>query len=175
MGWPGLNNVTISAPVPLDDTHHLVAFECGLPPLDDWLKRRAKANMVSGASRSYVACEGVDVAGYFALAAGAVDVAAATGRVKRNMPDPIPVIVLGRLAITRAHQSKGLGRALFRDAGLRVLRAADIVGVRAMLVDAISIDAKAFYLALGMTVSPLDPMTLMITLADLRGSLAVSP
>ena len=83
--------------------------------------------------------------------------------------------LVARLAITRAHQSKGLGRALFRDAGLRVLRAADIVGVRAMLVDAISNDAKAFYLALGMTVSPLDPMTLMITLADLRGSLAVSP
>ena len=110
------------------------------------------------------------VAGYYALAAGAVVVAAAPGRFRRNMPDPIPVVVLGRLAVDRAYRAQGLGRALFRDAGLRVLQAADIIGVRGILVDAISEDAKAFYLALGMTVSPLDPMTLMVTLADLRAS-----
>jgi GNAT superfamily N-acetyltransferase len=80
--------------------------------------------------------------------------------------------VLGRLAIDVTQQGQGLGRALFRDAGLRVLQAAGIIGVRAMLVDAISDEAKAFYLALGMIVSPLAPMTLMVTLADLRASLA---
>ena len=77
------------------------------------------------------------------------------------MPDPIPVEVLGRLAVDRSQHGKRLGRGLFRDAALRVLQAADIIGVRGMLVDAISHDAKAFHLALGMTVSPLDPMTFL--------------
>ena len=89
--------------------------------------------------------------GYYALAAGAVEVTTAPGHFRRNMPDPIPIVVLGRLAVDRSQQDKGLGRALFRDAGLHVLQAAAIFGVRDVLVDAISNDAKAFYLALGMT------------------------
>ena len=167
------SHLTIDAPVLLDDSHDLGAFDCGVPPLDEWLKRRARDNAASGGTHTYVACEGGKVVGYYALAAGAVEVTAAPGRFRRNMPDPIPIVVLGRLAIDRSHQGKGLGRALFRDAGLRVLQAAAIIGVRGVLVDAISKDAKAFYLALGMTVSPLDPMTLMVTLADLRASLTL--
>jgi GNAT superfamily N-acetyltransferase len=163
--------VTASAPALLADAHQLDAFDCGVPPLDHWLKQRARGNARSGALHTYVACEAAVVVGYYALAAGAVDVAAAPGRVRRNMPDPIPVVVLGRLAVDRTQQGRGLGRALFRDAGLRVLQAADIIGVRAVLVDAISDDAKAFYLALGMVTPPLDPMTLMATLPDLRASL----
>jgi GNAT superfamily N-acetyltransferase len=166
--------VTIDAPVPLNDSHELDSFCCGVPPLDDWLKRRARANTVSGATQTYVACENTRAVGYFALAAGAVDVVAAPGRFRRNMPDPIPIVVLGRLGINRTQQGKGLGRALFRDAGLRVLQAASIIGVRGMLVEAISEEAKAFYLALGLVVSPLDPMTLMVTIADLRASLMSS-
>ena len=167
--------MTVAAPVRLADSHHLDAFDCGLPPLDDWLKRRARGTAASGASHTFVACEGVKAVGYYALAAGAVEIAAASGRFRRNMPSPIPVIVLGRLAIDVSHARKGLGRALFCDAGKRTLQAADIIGVRGLLVDAISDDAKAFYLALGMTVSPLDPMTLMVTLADLRASLVALP
>lgn len=128
-------------------------------------------NARDGASRTYVATENSQVIGYYALAAGAVELAA-PGRFRRNMPEPIPIVVLGRLAVHQAHHGKGLGRALFRDAALRVLQAADIIGVRGLLVDAISDDAKAFYLALGMTVSPIDAMTLMVTLADLKAGLA---
>ena len=164
--------MTIAAPERLDDRHKLDGFDCGMPALDDWLRRRARANAASGASHTYVACEDDAVVGYFALAAGGVAVAAAPGRFKRNMPEPIPVVVLARLAVDRAQHGKGLGRALFRDAALRVLQAADIIGVRGILVDAISQDAKAFYLALGMSVSPLDPMTLMVTLSDLKASVA---
>lgn len=164
--------MTIAAPVLLDDRHIFDTFDCGVPALDDWLKRRARANAKDGASRTYVACDGSQVIGYFALAAGAVEVAAAPGRFRRNMPDPIPVVVLARLAVDRSQHGKGLGRALFRDAALRVLQAADIIGVRGLLVDAISDEAKSFYLSLGMIVSPLDFMTLMITLADLRSSLS---
>ena len=163
--------MSVVAPVLLDDGHTFDAFDCGVPPLDQWLKRRARSNAASGATHTYVACEGNKVVGYYALAAGAVEVTAAPGRFRRNMPDPIPVIVLGRLAVDTSQQGRGLGRALFRDAALRVLQAASIIGVRGVLVDAISDDARAFYLALGMTVSPLDRMTLMVTLADLRASL----
>ena len=167
--------MALAAPVLLDDSHSLDAFDCGVPPLDDWLKRRARANAASGDSHSYVACDSGRVVGYYALAAGAVAVTATPGRFRRNMPDPIPVIVLGRLAVDRAWVGQGLGRGLFRDAGQRALQAAGIIGVRGVLVDAISDDAKAFYLALGMVESPLAPMTLMMTLADLRANLAVPP
>ena len=146
--------MTIAAPILLDDRHVFDAFDCGVLALDEWRRRRARANAKEGASRTYVACDGPQVVGYYALAAGAVDVSAAPGRLRRNMPDPIPVVVLGRLAVDRSQHGKGIGRALFRDAALRVLQAADIIGVRGMLVDAISDEAKAFYLALGMTVSP---------------------
>jgi len=111
------------------------------------------------------------VIGYYALASGAVNIAAASGRFRRNMPDPIPVALLARLAIDRARQGNGLGRALFRDAGMRVARAADVIGIRGILVHAISANARAFYLALGFEPSPVDPMMLMVTLNDLRESL----
>jgi GNAT superfamily N-acetyltransferase len=167
--------VTVAAPVLLDDRHQLDAFDCSVPALDEWLRRRARGNAASGASHTYVATEGNSVVGYYALAAGAVDVTSAPGRFRRNMPDPIPIVVLGRLAIDRSQQGKGLGRALLRDAGLRVVQAAGIIGVRGVLVDAISDEAKAFYLALGMVVSPINPMVLMVTLADLRASLGLTP
>ncbi len=164
--------MTIAAPVPLDDSHQLDAFDCGQPALDKWLKRRARGNAANGASRTYVACQGAAIAGYYALAAGAVDVSAAPGRLRCNMPDHIPIIVQERLAVARAQQGEGLGRALFRDAGLRIVQAASIIGVRGVLVDAISPEAKAFYLALGMVESPIAPMTLMVTVADLRAASA---
>jgi GNAT superfamily N-acetyltransferase len=140
--------------------------------LDDWLKRRARANQVSGASRTFVVSRGNRVVAYYALASGAVELASAPGRFRRNMPDPVPVVVLGRLAIDASEQGHGLGRALFRDAGLRVLGAADTIGIRGILVHAISDDAKQFYTALGFEPSPLEPMTLMVTLADVRAALS---
>lgn len=160
----------LSAPAPLAEDHQLESFDSGVPALDEWLRRRARANTVSGASHTYVCTEGLRVVAYYALSAGAVAVASSPGRFRRNMPDPIPVVVLGRLAVDRAQQGRGLGRALFRDAALRTLAAADIIGVRGLLVDAISDEARAFYVALGMSPSPLDPMTLMVTLGDLRAA-----
>ena len=163
--------MTLSAPEPLGDHHDIAPFGCGVASLDEWLKRRARANQASGASRTIVVCQGNQVVGYYALASGAVDVAAAPGRFRRNMPNPIPVVVLGRLAIDVSQQGHGLGRALFRDAALRVLNAADTIGIRGILVHAISQAAKTFYITLGFEASPLDPMTLMVTLADIRAAL----
>jgi GNAT superfamily N-acetyltransferase len=163
--------MSLTAPHPIHGEHHIGAFDSGVPVLDDWLKRRARANQASGASRTYVVYEEQRVIAYYALASGAVEIQEATGRVRRNMPDPVPVAVLGRLAIERSYQGRGLGRALMRAASRRILQAADIIGIRALVIHAISDDAKAFYLALGLEASPLHPMMLMATLTDLEACL----
>src|SRR5271170_5109624 len=116
--------MTLSAPELLAEHHDLADFDSGEISLDDWLRKRALANQASGASRAFVACEQNRVVGYYALASGAVTLASAPGKFKRNMPDPIPVVLLGRLAVDRAWQGQGVGRALFRDAALRVAQAA---------------------------------------------------
>lgn len=161
----------LSAPAPLSAEHDVSAFACGHSSLDDWLKRRALANQKAGASRTYVVSEDRRVVAYYALASGALACMAATGKLRRNMPDPIPMAILGRLAIDSAFQGRGLGRALFRDAALRILSAADAIGIRGLIVHAISDDAAAFYRALGLEVSPAEPRTLMITLSELRAAL----
>jgi GNAT superfamily N-acetyltransferase len=106
------------------------------------------------------------VVGYYALAVGAVARVHAPGRVRRNMPDPVPVMVLGRLAVHKDYQGRKVGRALLRDAVLRTLQAADIAGIRAILVHAISERARKFYEESGFIGSPMDPMTLMITVSE---------
>ena len=151
-------------PTLLTDEHDLATFDCGVPGLDDWLKRRARANQASGASRSYVVAEGARVIGYYCLAAGAIAVTDAPTALRRNMPDPIPVTVLGRLAIDRSFQGAGTGTALLQDAVLRTGQAAQIVGARGLLVHAISDPAKAFYERYGFVASPTNPMTLVLSL-----------
>lgn len=167
--------MNLSAPEPLADKLDITGFQSGVAVLDDWLQRRARANQDSGATRTFVACDGRQVVGYYALAAGSVQIEAAPTRVRRNMPNPVPVAIIGRLAVDRSAQGRGLGRALVRDAGLRLLHAAEILGIRAVLVHALSDDARAFYVALGFTPSPLDPMTLMVTLRDLEAALTPPP
>ena len=161
----------VTAPEKLTAEHDVSSFSSGEPALDDWLKRRALANEESGASRTYVVSSGGRVVGYYALATGAVAHSDVTGRVRRNMPDPIPVMVIGRLAIDQAYQGRQLGAALLRDAILRTLQAAEIAGIRAILVHAISEAAKKFYERCGFYPSAIDPMTLMITLADAEKAL----
>lgn len=161
----------INAPEKLCADHDLSQFRSGEPTLDDWLRRRAAQNDESGASRTYVACVGKRVVGYYALAVGAVAHANAPGRVRRNMPDPIPVMVIGRLAVDETAQGQAIGPALLRDAILRTLQAAEIAGIRAILVHAISERAKRFYERSGFTASPAEPMTLMITVAEARKAL----
>jgi predicted N-acetyltransferase YhbS len=163
-------NLTLSPPEPLADHHEIEEFNSGEASLDGWLRRRARANQVS-ASRTFVVCEGKKVIGYYALASGAVTVETAPGRFRRNMPDPIPVAVLARLAVDHGWQGKGLGRALFQDAARRVAQAADAIGIRGIVVHAISSEAKKFYLALGFDPSPREPMMLMVTLPDVRAAL----
>jgi GNAT superfamily N-acetyltransferase len=162
---------TLSPPTALDASHDCTLFDCGEASLNDWLVRRARPNQVSRASRTFVVCRASFVVAYYALAAGAVASTAAPGRIRRNMPDPIPMAVLGRLAIDRNLQGQGIGRALLRDAVLRVIQAASAVAMRGIMAQALSDDARRFYLACGFVPSPGDPMLLMATLGGVTAAL----
>lgn len=158
----------ISAPEPLAQHHVLDGFDCGEPSLDAWLKRRSAGNQFSGSSRTYVVCSDNAVIGYYCLAAGALGHADATGPMRRNRPDPIPVMLLGRLAVHRLHHQSGLGTALLRDAVGRTLQVAQIAGVAALLAQAISQDAKRFYRSRGFIESPVKPMLMCLMLDTVR-------
>lgn len=154
----------LSEPVLLSAPHRLGNFSCGVANLDDWLKRRARPNQISGASRTYVVAEGDTVVGYYCLASGALALNEAPPAMRRNMPDPLPIAVLGRLAVDQSYQGRGLGVALLQDAVLRTLQAGDILGIRGLLVHALSAEAQAFYEHHGFVASPTQPMTLILSL-----------
>ncbi len=156
--------MSLSAPELFTEKHDFSRFDSGHDSLDDWLRRRARANQVIGASRTYVVCSGDRVVGYYCLSSGALAVTEAPGALRRNMPDPIPMAVLGRLAIDRNWQGQGLGAALLQDAVLRTAQAALIVGIRGILVHAVSDEAKTFYEHHGFTASPTHPMLLVLSL-----------
>ncbi len=162
-------NLRLGAPQPLDARPLLDEFGSGEASLDEWLKRRALANQLSGASRTFVvADQDGRVYGYYALAAGAVSHQMARGGVRRNMPDPIPVMVLARLAVDRSVQGIKLGAALLQDAVNRALMVSQNAGVRALLVHALHDRAKGFYQHYGFQESPQHPMTLMLRLSSVK-------
>ena len=154
----------LEAPALLSAEHRIEGFTSGTASLDDWLKRRARANQISGASRTYVAAEAGRVVGYYCLASGALALNDAPSGLKRNMPDPIPMAILGRLAVARTWQGRGLGAAILRDAVERTQAAAAIFRLRGLLVHALSNAAKAFYEYHGFVASPSRPMTLVMSL-----------
>ena len=161
-------NQILQPPQPIKLEHQLIDFNSNNAELDDWLKKRALKNEDSGASRIYVVIVEQTVIAYYCLTNGSVLNLTAPGRIRRNMPDSIPVMVIGRLAVDCNWQGKGIGRALVSDAVLRTLQAANIAGIRAILVHAISEEAKQFYEKCGFIPSPLAPMTLMITVKDAK-------
>ena len=162
--------MALTAPQPIDE-RHLFGDSIRACPSSTNGSSGAPGRTRRRASRTYVVCDDVRVAAYYALASGAVDIELATGRFRRNMPDPVPVAVLGRLAVERSRHGQGLGRALAQDAARRVLQAADIIGIRGIVVHALSPEARSFYVALGFEPSRLQAMTLMATLADVRAAL----
>lgn len=153
------------------EAHSIDGFTSREPQLDDWLRRKALSNESSGACRTYVVTDSERVIGFYCLATGAVAHVHATSRVRRNMPDPIPVVIVGRMAVDQKYERKGIGKGLIRDAIIRTIGAAEVVGVRAILIHAKSEDAKRFYVEkCGLRSCPVDPMTLMATLADARAA-----
>lgn len=171
MGQDGPATEALAPPRPLGAHCDCSGFDSGEPTLDTWLKRSALKSQTSGGARTYVITSEQAVIGYYALAVGSVTRAEATGPVRRNMPDPVPVMLLARLALDRRWQGRGLGAALLKDAALRTLQAAEIGGIRALLVHAISADAARFYRYFGFQPSPGNELTLMATLPALARSL----
>ena len=158
----------ISAPAPLSSDHETTRFNCGNDTLNDWLIKRALKNQDSGASRTFVINSNGRVIGYYALASGSVERLAAPGSIARNMPEPVPVVVLGRLAVDVDFHGHRLGAALLKDAMLRTLAVSHEVGIRAMLVHAISDEAEQFYRRYGFQESPIDAITLMLSIQHLK-------
>ena len=160
-------SLQLGAPELLAASHRLDDFDCGEATLDDWLRRRALANQSSGASRTFVvADQDGPVCGYYAMAAGAVAHQLATSNVRRNMPDPVPVLVLARLAVDRRAQGRNLGASLLQDAVNRAVAVSQSAGVRAVLVHALHERAKQFYEHYGFQPSPAHAMTLMVRLSS---------
>jgi GNAT superfamily N-acetyltransferase len=159
----------LGAPEPFSASHNADDFECGETSLDDWLKRRALSNQLNGASRTFVVVDSdARVRAYYAMAVGAVSHRMATGAVRRNMPDPIPVMVLARLAVDHRAQGMQLGGALLQDAVNRTVAVSRNAGVRGLLVHALNDRAKQFYEHYGFQSSPIHPMTLMLRLAGTK-------
>ena len=156
----------ITTPVPITAAHILTDFNCGVSSLNDWLKRQALKNELSGASRTFVSCKDLRVVGFYALAPGSVNRKEAPGKIKHNIPEPIPVMILGRLAIDIQWQKKGVGRGLLKDGVLRTIKAAKHAGIRAMIVHALSEEARNFYLRHGFQESPLNHFTLMLPIPN---------
>lgn len=160
-------------PRPIAPTDETSGFDSGEATLDSYLRERALANHVSGYARCYVSVDSdaTTVLGYYTLSAVAIERAGLPGRARRNAPDPIPAVLLGRLAVDRRVQGAGLGRFLVRDAILSTLQAAHRIGVRLLIVHALHDDAARFYRSLGFERSPTDPLHLYLLLSDARASL----
>lgn len=157
-----------STPRPIRSEDSVAEFDSGEPSLDDWLRRRAVTNQASGASRCFVTGRDGRVVGYYALATGSVQRLEASRRVGQGMPEPILVVLLGRLAVDRQEQGNRVGSNLLRDAIARTVEAAEIIGVRALLVHALHERAREFYLQYDFEPAPTDPMHLILLMKDAR-------
>jgi GNAT superfamily N-acetyltransferase len=153
----------------LEATDSVTSFECGHPALNQFLQRFALINQKAHSAQTYVCCQDGAVAGFYSLAVGSVEPAAATGRVIKGLArHPVPVMILARLAVDRNHQGSGLGRALLKDALLRTVQAADLAGIRALFVHAKDDAARDWHLGWGFEPSPTDPYHLFLLIKDLQ-------
>jgi GNAT superfamily N-acetyltransferase len=153
-------------PRPISASGDVATFDSGEPALDEYVRRRALINHLAGASRTYVASHDGRVVGYYALASASITRGATPGRVRRNMPEPIPALLISRLAVDRGEQGNRLGAHLLRDAILRCARVADEIGVRVILVHALHDRARGFYEHFDFEPSPTDPLHLMLLIKD---------
>ncbi len=163
----------LGPPEPLASRHDISQFSSGVPTLDAWLRGKARLNEARGGARTYVACDGDRVAGFYSLAASSVERRRVSSRVRRNMPDPIPVILLGQLAVDEAYRGRRLGSGLLIDAARRSLSAAGTVGARAVIVQAVDERARVFYERFGFRpFSEREPLMLALRMSEIAGLLA---
>lgn len=157
----------------LTATDGVDAFDCGQPALNQFLQRYALVNQKANSAQTYVCCQSGEVRGFYSLAVGGVDVDVAPKRVTQGLArHPVPMMVLARLAVDAQHQGQGLGRALLKDALLRTARAADIAGIRCLLVHAKDDAARQWYQSWDFEPSPSDPYHLFLLIKDLKSLLA---
>jgi GNAT superfamily N-acetyltransferase len=162
----------VEAPVPLNQSHDLTSFDCGNADLSEWLKKKALTNHISGASKTFVVCDNNQVVAYYSLAAGSIEHQFVNAKIKRNQPNPIPIVILGRLAVDKTYQKQGLEFDLVKDAVQRVFSAAEVIGIRAILVHAIDESARTFYeQKCGFTPSGFQDKTLVLLLTDVEQTL----
>ena len=170
-----MSNAALGVPVPLQTSHQSDDFDCGRTFLNDYLRRFAWINHQSGAARTYVSCRGRRIVGYYSLAFGSIEHAAASSRVRKGLArHPIPIMLLARLAVDVTEQGQGIGKGLLKDALLRNLQAADIGGLRALIIHAKDVHAKSFYERFGFESSPLDELHLMLLIKDIRKSVTAN-
>ena len=163
--------IEYSSPQRINPGHELDNFNCGESSLNDWLKKRALKNDITDASRTYVVCVSNTVVAYYSLHLGSILHSEAIRKIKRNMPEPIPAIVLGRLAVDINHQGKGLARGLMKDMFLRAIKVSDLAGTKAILVKALNENVATFYQSFGFVQSKTDPLLLMKAISEVRASL----
>lgn len=165
---------TVLRPRPINSTDDVSGFDCGEPSLSDWLRHRALRNERGGASRTFVAAEGEAgiIAGYYCLSASSLRSEDATGALRRNMPNPIPIILIGRLAVDSRFQGIGLGASLLQDATVKSIEASRLIGARALLVHALSESAASFYRRFGFVPLPGRAQTLYLLVADTESTVA---
>jgi GNAT superfamily N-acetyltransferase len=154
----------LNAPEPISSHDEVTVFDCGVESLNHWLKTRALKNQENQASRTYVVTKANVVVAYYSLSTGAIAHFDAPKKVKHNMPDPIPVALLGRLAIDKNYYGQGLGAALLKDTVLRVNQAAQILGIKGIVVESLSKQASQFYLHHGFISFPDDELKLIMPL-----------
>ena len=163
---------TLSAPEPISERHDVSRFDSGMDSLNTWLRRKARLNEAKGGARTYVVCDGDRVVAFYSLAASSVERRRVSSRVGRSMPEPIPVILLGQLAVDTNYQGRGLGADLLIDAGKRASAAADVIGARAIVVQALNEEAKQFYEPFGfLPFSEREPLMLILRISELRAAL----
>ena len=162
----------MTAPEPINERHDVLRFESGAASLDAWLRRKARLNEAKGGARTYVVCDGDRVIGFYSLAASAVERQRVSSRVGRSMPQPIPVILLGQLAVDTGYRGRGLGADLLADAAKRALAAADVIGARALVVQALDDEARRFYERFGFRpFSNREPLMLILRISELKAAL----
>ncbi len=161
--------MAVGPPRPLAATDGVEGFNCGKPGLDDWLRRYARLAQGGGSAKTFVAMDGTNVAGYYSLTLGQVDALEAPERIRHGMGGyPIPVVLLGRLAVDRRYRGQGIGAGLLRDAIRRAFAIAEHAGVRALLTHPLDEEARRFYLGFGFVPSPLREDQLLLLLKDAR-------
>ena len=154
-------------------TDQVDAFDCGQAALNQFLQRYALVNQKANSAQTYVCCQGDVVVGFYSLVVGSVNPEAAPPRVMKGLArHPVPVMILARLAVDNEHQRKGLGQALLKDALLRTAQAADIAGIRCLLVHAKDDMAWRWYESWEFEPSTTDPYHQFLMLKDLKNLLS---